>query len=469
MEKKTIGSFIAALRKANGMTQKELAEKLNVSDKSVSRWERDEGAPDLSTIPVIAELFGVSCDELLRGERKTALAVSEEGAETSVKAEKQRKHLLRSGYSKYKTRTILAAGVALAGLIAAMICNFGFLRAYIGFFVGLVFYLTAGIMQVIFANNALMSVAEAETEDEDIGRFRWSVMQLAEKAVGVAAVIFAATLPLVIYPFDTYMGLDAVSWLAYGAIFGAAALLCVSVAHYIVNGKLLKKGGFTLPQKMAAVYLSNRKLKKRCFIVTAVVLGVTFSAHAVITVQYPPQKLMDGIEFKDYESFVAYMEQDVPYIQHNEDGSFSVVLPIEGVESEEKYYDEFGNEISEFVQRNGDGSFSVVLPVEGEESGTVYYDEFGNEISEEEALREKLVIPDGTEEGKVVCEYIHRNNMVYKVSPAESDDGLPITVSTYDDLYLAKEKTAMRNNVFLAAYCLEAAAGIAAYFLKRKR
>ena len=53
MDKKTIGGFIAVLRKANGMTQKDLAEKLNVSDKSVSRWERDDGAPDLSLIPVI--------------------------------------------------------------------------------------------------------------------------------------------------------------------------------------------------------------------------------------------------------------------------------------------------------------------------------------------------------------------------------------------------------------------------------
>lgn len=69
MEKKTIGALIAALRKANGMTQRELAEKLHVSDKSISRWERDESAPDLSMIPVLAELFGVTCDELLRGER----------------------------------------------------------------------------------------------------------------------------------------------------------------------------------------------------------------------------------------------------------------------------------------------------------------------------------------------------------------------------------------------------------------
>lgn len=65
MEKKTFGCFIAALRKANGMTQKDLAEKLNVSDKTVSRWERDDGAPDLAVIPVIAEIFDVTCDELL--------------------------------------------------------------------------------------------------------------------------------------------------------------------------------------------------------------------------------------------------------------------------------------------------------------------------------------------------------------------------------------------------------------------
>ena len=48
MERKTIGGFIAALRRANGMTQRELAERLNVSDKTVSRWERDESAPELA-------------------------------------------------------------------------------------------------------------------------------------------------------------------------------------------------------------------------------------------------------------------------------------------------------------------------------------------------------------------------------------------------------------------------------------
>ena len=69
MEKKTIGKFISALRKANGMTQKELGEKLFVSDKTVSRWECDECTPELSLIPSIAEIFGITTDELLCGER----------------------------------------------------------------------------------------------------------------------------------------------------------------------------------------------------------------------------------------------------------------------------------------------------------------------------------------------------------------------------------------------------------------
>lgn len=69
MSSNSIGSFLAALRKASGMTQKQLAEKLNVSDKAISRWERDECAPDLALIPVLAEIYGVTSDEILRGKR----------------------------------------------------------------------------------------------------------------------------------------------------------------------------------------------------------------------------------------------------------------------------------------------------------------------------------------------------------------------------------------------------------------
>lgn len=69
MEAKSIGKFIAALRKANGYTQAQLAEMLGVSNKTISNWENEVSYPDLSLIPVIADVFNVTSDELLRGEK----------------------------------------------------------------------------------------------------------------------------------------------------------------------------------------------------------------------------------------------------------------------------------------------------------------------------------------------------------------------------------------------------------------
>ncbi len=112
MEKKTMGTFLAALRKANGMTQRDLADKLNVSDKTVSRWECDDGAPDLSLIPVIAEIFGITCDELLRGERK---APEDRVEDVTPKGEKQRRYLLKSTLSRYRTQVLAASGISVWG------------------------------------------------------------------------------------------------------------------------------------------------------------------------------------------------------------------------------------------------------------------------------------------------------------------------------------------------------------------
>ena len=69
MDAKILGNFIAELRKENKMTQAELAEKLNVTDKAVSRWERGVGLPDVNTIEPIAEMLGVSIAEIVKGRR----------------------------------------------------------------------------------------------------------------------------------------------------------------------------------------------------------------------------------------------------------------------------------------------------------------------------------------------------------------------------------------------------------------
>lgn len=67
---KSIGETIASLRKKKGMTQNELAEKMNVTDKAVSKWERDLSCPDVNTISRLAEVLNTSVDELLQAKNK---------------------------------------------------------------------------------------------------------------------------------------------------------------------------------------------------------------------------------------------------------------------------------------------------------------------------------------------------------------------------------------------------------------
>ena len=70
MDNIKFGNFIAELRKEKSMTQKELAEKLNITDKAISKWERGLSFPDIVMLKPLSEIFNVSIIELLNGERE---------------------------------------------------------------------------------------------------------------------------------------------------------------------------------------------------------------------------------------------------------------------------------------------------------------------------------------------------------------------------------------------------------------
>lgn len=78
MKKQTLGMMISSLRKEKGMTQLELAEKMGVTDKAVSKWERDLSFPDINSISKLAEIFDVSVDDLMqvKAEHKENLSKS---------------------------------------------------------------------------------------------------------------------------------------------------------------------------------------------------------------------------------------------------------------------------------------------------------------------------------------------------------------------------------------------------------
>lgn len=65
MRNKSMAEVISSRRKELGMTQKELAEKLNITDKAVSKWERGIACPDTAVIPELARILGISLEELM--------------------------------------------------------------------------------------------------------------------------------------------------------------------------------------------------------------------------------------------------------------------------------------------------------------------------------------------------------------------------------------------------------------------
>ena len=69
MNNKSIGDIISSLRKEKGMTQADLAEKMNVTDKAVSKWERNLSCPDVNSIPKLAEILDVSVEELKNAQK----------------------------------------------------------------------------------------------------------------------------------------------------------------------------------------------------------------------------------------------------------------------------------------------------------------------------------------------------------------------------------------------------------------
>ena len=110
--KPVVARNIAQLRTAAGMTQGQLAEKLNYSDKAVSKWERGESLPDVAVLTHIADLFGVSLDYLVRPEHPQEAPAGDKMRCKGKSLPNQNRH---------NRRLITAMGVVVVWLVAVLV------------------------------------------------------------------------------------------------------------------------------------------------------------------------------------------------------------------------------------------------------------------------------------------------------------------------------------------------------------
>lgn len=118
MDQIRIGAFLKALRKEKGLTQEQLAEKMSVSGRTVSRWETGSNMPDIGMLVELAEFYEVSIPELIAGERKSE-NMKQEIKETAVAMAEYGKNEAKAG--KLKAVGILTAAFGLFTLLSALV------------------------------------------------------------------------------------------------------------------------------------------------------------------------------------------------------------------------------------------------------------------------------------------------------------------------------------------------------------
>lgn len=419
MEKRTIGAFIAVLRKANGMTQRELAERLHVSDKTVSRWERDEGTPELALIPVIAELFGVSCDELLRGQR-SAPEVREatpapEKSETEA-GSKAAQRLLDVSLQRFRIQSMVACGVSCVGLVAALAANFAFLRGYLGAFIGLACFTAAILCEVIFIDRAFTAVAGVSNDHHAALAYRWRAFRMSCMAVGGITGALIPSLAMLLSGGAHY-GLTGETMAVMVLLFGAVWLVLFYIGGCAVRSELLRRDVLRLPEKALENLRTNLRLQRRIALCVAALLALLALLHGLAVNLLNPWEIAGEQRFDSYDDFRAFAE-----------------TPVTGP------FDTAADALGRQYAANGDPDWQA------------YY-------------QSRIVLRDGT----VVCEYLRLNGNAASISWVERDGSpLPIIVVTYDALAAAQRWVTLRNILFICAYGTVIAGGVILYFRQRR-
>ena len=342
MEKKTIGKFIAVLRKANGLTQRELADKLFVSDKTVSRWERDECEPELSLIPPLAEIFGITADELLRGERnqpkEDIRTTSEDEMKRKAKSTKQFNRMLEAKKRRYQNATLIAVGLTLFGLLGAMVLHSIFYRGTIPFLFALTFAAASELSQICFATGARITPDDGDDAyTEKINKANANTVRTVVSVSFINLALIAFCLPIV--TFEPKLWLE--EWIPYGIFFAVIALtLAIGLYFFFIHKRLCESGAIVLSREEKSENDSKTSLAKKFFLISGAITVVLILG--ILLINYCGTDLLSKkIVFHNCEDFKAYVEDEADRYAKEHSYSYTTKGYIENSDGEiicEYYY-----------------------------------------------------------------------------------------------------------------------------------
>lgn len=358
MDKKTIGSFISVLRKAKGLTQKDFGDMIGVSDKTVSRWERDECAPDITLIPVIADIFDVTSDELLRGEKRKDFSPATEVNELSQKSEKSLIILLERAYARFKTKNLISVCIATVGIFAAAICNYAFIRASLGFIIAALMIFVAVIFQIITTINSNTSDSTTENDLPSTSDYTRKILFLTFNVIALEISMLLSCIPL-LFNADAYLGITFETWFIYGILGFAIGILVAFIANIIFENILIKKEIISVNE----VQLKKLKLKTKTLLICLITLIVTaiiqFAVNAFGSELFSTGKIYTPEEFVElaetpeaFEYFDSMVDSETLTVSINEDAENQVHDDDYSEIPKEQIFKKDGSLLCEFYMLN---------------------------------------------------------------------------------------------------------------------
>lgn len=153
------GEFLKSLRISKGLTQMELAEYLNVSNKTVSKWENGIGIPEVSTLIILADFYEVSVDDILRGTKRISKNIEKEASISNYVVSR-----IKNNYINY---LIVSIGLWLLSNVAIIVLGEITTNSSLGMGVGIIIIVIGLVIQGININYLRLQVKDIDINEKN--------------------------------------------------------------------------------------------------------------------------------------------------------------------------------------------------------------------------------------------------------------------------------------------------------------
>ena len=323
-----MGEFLALLRKANGLTQQDVADKLNISNRTLSSWETDRTTPDILLLPAIADLYGVTVDELLRCERQPEQVIKKE-TEPQTSPLDDNYAIFNRRRAKLTFVGILSALIVLTGCIAMLF--FGaplwvdVLLIYVGAILNIVF------IALIFKQEK----SAKQNIDDDNRAYELTLRHETSLSLIINSLVYFAEIAVILICYCNVYYYEALgrveeyleTYTAITVSVCAAMGIALFLTGALNNALYLNCLGDT--EQKTTLKRNTKLLKKICLfgIIPIVISFIPFvvSTHVHIAKPEEPYFVANGVD-EVYENFqTLHLYSD--YAKYDQNNDRLVVIP----------------------------------------------------------------------------------------------------------------------------------------------